>query len=155
MKKILYIMVGIVIICVITGLLVANAGYHRIDSGEGTIYGRLTKRDKDKVVVLVAGSGPTDMNGNSGTYDKRNDSLLMLSKELGREGISVFRYDKRTSGKSKNTFDITQIEFDDFVKDCTQVIRYLKDYGFDKVYIAGHSQGNQLYGINTIKSNQM
>ncbi len=73
----------------------------------------------------------------------RNDSLLLLAKGLAREGISTFRYDKRTAGKSAKTFDLeTQMEFNTFVHDCTAVINYLQQQGYKRVVVAGHSKGS-------------
>jgi len=90
----------------------------------------------------VAGSGPTDMNGNTPLVDGRNDSFLELAKKLKKKGITTFRYDKRTSGRSKETFENNDMNFNLFVDDCIASIKYLKKLGYKKVIVMGHSQGS-------------
>ena len=64
------------------------------------IYGSLIKSEKPNsfLVVIIAGSGPTDRDGNN--ISLKSDYLKMLADELGKKGISTYRYDKRGVGKS-------------------------------------------------------
>ena len=48
----------------------------------------------DVAVLIVAGSGPTDRNGNSG-QGLNSYAYKMLSDELIKGGVAVLRYDKR------------------------------------------------------------
>jgi len=50
------------------------------------------------VVILIAGSGPTDRNGNQSEME--NNSLKMIATELTKNGIASFRFDKRGVGQS-------------------------------------------------------
>jgi len=52
------------------------------------------------LVLIIAGAGPTDRNGNNFNVPGRTDSLLMLSRALATKGIASFRYDKRGSGEA-------------------------------------------------------
>ncbi len=143
MKKIYLIMLITILVAISVHIGLEFGGYHKIPVDGGTLYGRALGKDKDLVVLIVAGSGPTDMDGNSSLIPGRNDSLLLLAQGLAREGISTFRYDKRTAGKSSKTFDLKiQLEFDTFVRDCVAVINYLKDQGYKNVVVAGHSKGS-------------
>ena len=143
MKKIYLLMLIAVLAAVGVHIALEYGGYHKIPVEGGTLYGRAMGKNKDLVVLLVAGSGPTDMDGNTGLISGRNDSLLLLAKGLDGEGFSTFRYDKRTAGKSAKTFDLdVQMEFDTFVRDCVAVINYLKDQGYKNVVVAGHSKGS-------------
>ena len=54
--------------------------------------------EKTAVVLIIAGSGPTDRNGNNPMMT--NNSLKMLAKELQKNGIASVRYDKRGIGES-------------------------------------------------------
>ena len=66
-----------------------------------TIYGTLTKPtgvDTDNVVILVAGSGPTDRNWCSPLLPGTNGSAKLIAEELSRRGFITLRYDKRGSG---------------------------------------------------------
>jgi alpha-beta hydrolase superfamily lysophospholipase len=51
-------------------------------------------------VVLVAGSGPTDRNGNNPLIPVKVDVLKDIAQALGRAGIATLRYDKRGIGGS-------------------------------------------------------
>ncbi len=143
MKKIYLLMLIAVLVAVGVHIALEYGGYHKIPVEGGTLYGRAMGKDKDLVVLLVAGSGPTDMDGNTGLISGRNDSLLLLARGLAGEGFSTFRYDKRTAGRSAKTFDLdAQMEFSTFIRDCGAVINYLKDQGYKNVVVAGHSKGS-------------
>ncbi|MCF9009486.1 alpha/beta hydrolase, partial [Pseudomonas carnis] len=68
-----------------------------LDTGSGQLFGSLLLPQSDKpvpVVLIIAGSGPTDRNGNSAD-GARNDSLKRLAWVLARHNIASVRYDKR------------------------------------------------------------
>src|SRR4051812_42699174 len=68
----------------------------------GTVFGTLTlpsAKSPVPLVLVIAGSGPTDRDGNQGKM--RNNSLLALGDSLAKKGIATFRYDKRGVGASK------------------------------------------------------
>ena len=99
----------------------------------------------DVAVLIVAGSGPTDRNGNSGqalnTY-----AYKMLSDELVNGGVAVLRYDKRAIGRSilNDPTTIPNLVFDDFVDDAVRCVDYLRGEGFKRVIVAGHSEGGEI-----------
>ncbi len=131
------------IIAVAVHITIGFAGYQKIKVADGTLYGRAMGGDKELVVLLIAGSGPTDMDGNSPLLPGRNDSLLLLARGLAKEGISTFRYDKRAAGRSAETFDLENItEIETLIGDCVAVIDYLKEKGYKKIVLAGHSKGS-------------
>ena len=91
------------------------------------------------LVILIAGSGPTDRDGNQSFM--KNDMLKKLAEELTKNGLATFRYDKRVVKQLKTrTFD-KNIRFDDFVNDAKSVVSYFKPT-FSSIIIAGHSQGS-------------
>ena len=59
------------------------------------------------VVVIIAGSGPTDRNGNS-MMGIRPNSYAQLAWRLAERGIASLRYDKRVLPPTKGTVDITR-----------------------------------------------
>ena len=74
-----------------------------LNTATGNIHGKLMLPECDTpcpVVLIIAGSGPTDMNGNSIGTRMTNNSLLYLAQELAANGIASVRYDKRGIGKS-------------------------------------------------------
>ena len=124
-------------------------GNMEIETSDGTLYGSLEKAKghPGEVIVLIAGSGPTDRNGNSLVLSGRMDSFLQLSRALNKEGYSVFRYDKRTAGMSRDSFSKEkevfdqEMDFDDFVEDAILVVETMREIGYEKVHLIGHSQG--------------
>ena len=94
------------------------------------------------LVILIAGSGPTDRNGNQNMM--KNNSLRFLAEGLYQNGISTFRYDKRIVLQLQNrTLNEEQIRFDDFIEDAIAVVDHFKDdERFSAIYVAGHSQGS-------------
>ncbi len=99
----------------------------------------------DTAVLIVAGSGPTDRNGNSG-QGLNSYAYKMLSDDLVKGGVAVLRYDKRAIGRStlNDPTTIPNLVFNDFVDDAVRCIDYLRGEGFKKVVVAGHSEGGEI-----------
>lgn len=111
----------------------------------GTLYGTLTlpqKFKKGSVALLIAGSGPTDRNGNNVAME--NNSLKNLAHDLANKGIASLRYDKRGIGASKDAMTKEEdLRFDDLVNDAKSWISQLKkDKRFKKIVVIGHSEGS-------------
>ncbi|WP_299129325.1 alpha/beta hydrolase [uncultured Winogradskyella sp.] len=93
------------------------------------------------LAIIIAGSGPTDRNGNQNFL--KNNALKKLSERLAHKGIATFRYDKRIVKQIRQGRVDKTIMFDDFVKDAKDVLRYFKEKNaYSKVYLIGHSQGS-------------
>ncbi len=91
------------------------------------------------VALIVAGSGPTDRNGNSGAL--RSNMYAQLAWKLAEQGIASLRYDKRGLGSSSQVQPST-LTLDDFAADVTAGVRFLRaDRRFGPVVIIGHSEG--------------
>jgi len=111
----------------------------------GSIYGTLQVPDVHSpvpVVLIIAGSGPTDRNGNN--TQMQNNSLKMLADSLMSHGIASLRYDKRGIAASKEAGPAEgDLLFDTYVDDAAAWIRKLrKDPRFSAVIVAGHSEGS-------------
>lgn len=118
----------------------------RIECDWGAIYATLATPDDgvqpQTAIVIVAGSGPTDRNGNSAA-GMRPASYKMLSDELCRAGYAVLRYDKRAIGRSVYPAEkIADLTFDDYVDDAAACVDFLRGEGYAKVAAAGHSEGS-------------
>ncbi len=98
---------------------------------------------KVPVVLLIAGSGPTDRDGNNSTTLTGN-SYRMLADSLRDNGIACVRYDKRGIGESiKGVKSQEEIGFEDYINDAITFIDLLKkDSRFSGVIVAGHSEGS-------------
>ncbi|HXO84853.1 MAG TPA: alpha/beta hydrolase [Gemmatimonadales bacterium] len=96
------------------------------------------------VVVIIAGSGPTDRNGNS-MMGIRPNSYAQLAWGLAERGIASLRYDKRGLPGTKGTFDITHMTMADFAADARTAAESLsRDPRFSRVVFVGHSEGASL-----------
>jgi pimeloyl-ACP methyl ester carboxylesterase len=116
-----------------------------LSTPSGKIYGTLTLpkiKTKVPLVLIIAGSGPTDRNGNQEKLV--NNSLLALGDSLAKAGIASLRYDKRGIGASKAVAPSEQnLRFDDYVVDAVNwVKKFQHDQRFTNIYIAGHSEGS-------------
>lgn len=107
---------------------------------EGTLLLPNTQEEKPiPLVILIAGSGPTDRDGNQSFM--KNDALKKIAEALSQKGIATFRYDKRIVKQIRNQNIDKNISFDDFVIDARSVIGFFKSK-FETIIVAGHSQGS-------------
>lgn len=112
----------------------------------GKLYGTLLIPEKktDTVVLIIAGSGPTDRDGNSPLLAGKNDSLKMIAELLRDNNSASLRFDKRGVGKSAGSLlSEEDLTFEDMIDDAVSWIRYLRnERGFKKVIVLGHSEGS-------------
>lgn len=114
-----------------------------LETPTGTLFGTLmlpAGKPPFPVVLLIAGSGMTDRDGNSAGAGK-SDSLKLLAAGLAQNGIATLRYDKRSVGMSAparakiNSFDIQ-------ADDAASWVAWLgNDSRYRAVAIVGHSEG--------------
>ncbi|MDH3495625.1 MAG: lysophospholipase [Gemmatimonadota bacterium] len=93
------------------------------------------------IAILVAGSGPTDRNGNSAA-GLRTNTYAQLAWGLAERGVASLRYDKRVLPTAEGAVDMATLSFDDFADDvvgAAAAIRATDRYG--KIVVAGHSEG--------------
>ena len=124
-------------------------GYFELDqtlqTSTGELSGTLTVpilKGTFPVALIIAGSGPTDRNGNNAQM--KNNSLQMLAHELAAQGIASLRYDKRGIGKSASAMVSEELlRFENYVEDAKDWATQLKtDPRFNKLIIIGHSEGS-------------
>lgn len=110
----------------------------------GTLTVPRTATGRVPVAVIIAGSGPTDRNGNS-VLGIRPNSYAQLAWRLAERGIASLRYDKRVLPGTKGTVDIAKLSLDDFAADARAAAEALAhDPRFGKVFLLGHSEGAAL-----------
>ncbi len=110
----------------------------------GSLFQPFSSNQNSPVVLIIAGSGPTDRDGNSILLPGKNNSLLQLADSLAEYGIASLRYDKRGVGKSKPDTIMKEedITINDIVDDAEAMYNWLKKQGFSNIYVAGHSEGS-------------
>ncbi|MBF8723062.1 alpha/beta hydrolase [Pseudomonas guariconensis] len=116
-----------------------------LDTGQGVLHGSLLLPQEDTpppVVLIIAGSGPTDRNGNN-PASGRLDNLRRLALLLAGEHIASVRFDKRGVAASQPaTPDERDLSVERYVADVVAWGRKLKaDPRFGPLILLGHSEG--------------
>ncbi len=116
-----------------------------LTTASGELFGTLLLPKSETpvpVVLLIAGSGPTDRNGNN-PEGGNNDSLKLLAQTLAKNGIASLRYDKRGIAASRPaTPDERDLSVETYVQDAVHWSQQLKADGrFSTLTLVGHSEG--------------
>ena len=135
--------------CVLVLLLVL-ASFHEQEVTfmwrSDVLYGslRLPERSGGPVpgVLIIAGSGPTDRDGNSPLASGRIDNLKHFAEVLAEAGVASLRYDKIYSGK---TGPVSRtVSFEDYLEPAAAAYAYLRsrpEIDPERLMILGHSEG--------------
>ena len=112
------------------------------DLVSGTLYLPEKNNLQTNLVILIAGSGPTNRDGNQ--QGLTNNSLKMLCESLANTGTAAFSFDKRVIAQMKTgTIDESTLRFNDMIDDAKSVLSYFHlKKKYDKVIVAGHSEGS-------------
>ncbi|WP_369990381.1 alpha/beta hydrolase [Pseudomonas xanthosomatis] len=116
-----------------------------LDTGQGILHGSLLlplQATPPPVVLIIAGSGPTDRDGNN-PASGRIDNLKRLALLLAGEHIASVRFDKRGVAASQPaTPDERDLSVERYVADVVawgQKLRH--DPRFGPLILVGHSEG--------------
>lgn len=105
----------------------------------------LTAKRAKAAAIIIAGSGPTDRDGNSAMLPGKNNSLKYLAEALAKKGVTTLRYDKRMIGASASTaFVEADLRFDHFVDDAAALSDWLSERTGLPTILIGHSEGGQI-----------
>ncbi len=111
----------------------------------GTLHGALdlpAQKGPWPVVLIHAGSGPTDRDGNSAFT--KNDCLKLVGQALAAEGYACLRIDKRAIGKSAGAaVKEEELRVTTYSDDVILWVKWLRaDKRFGRVGFIGHSEGS-------------
>jgi fermentation-respiration switch protein FrsA (DUF1100 family) len=148
---------------VLTLVLFSNVGISqkekevKVKTENGKLYGTLLQpevKETVPVVLIIAGSGPTDRNGNSGLI--QTNTYKLMAEALLEKNIASLRFDKQGVGKSAETRkEEKDLVFEDLVSDVESWIALLKkNNDFSEIIIAGHSEGS-LIGILAAQNSEV
>jgi pimeloyl-ACP methyl ester carboxylesterase len=92
-------------------------------------------------VMLIAGSGPTDRDGNQ--PGMKTNAYKLLASELADRGIGSLRFDKRMIAASYHAGQREEdLRFETFVDDGVEWLKFLETQRFvRRVFVVGHSEG--------------
>lgn len=109
---------------------------------KGDLYTPKNGKSKKSLVILLAGSGPTNRNGNQ--IGMQNNSLKYLAEDLANGGYSVYTFDKRIIAQIiAGNVNESESRFDDLITDAISVAAYFKKTNqYNKFIFAGHSEGS-------------
>lgn len=98
---------------------------------------------KPPLVILHAGLGSADRDGNNYNVPGRHDALMQLADALAELGVASYRYDKRGSGMASWLVrSEAELSFQAWIDDLTEVAGALaKDARFSGVWLLGLNDG--------------
>lgn len=131
-------------------LLFAGSAYAaeraQISVPGGTLEGTLELPERSNscpVALILAGSGPTDRDGNNPLLGGENNCLKYLAESLAARGIASLRYDKRGVGRSAQAMTREEdLRFETYIEDAVAWGTELrKNARFTHLVVMGHSEG--------------
>lgn len=155
MKKVCFLVLAIFFVFKLSALAQTSSGltetpvtFKALSANlSGTLTTPANMSGKIPVVLIIAGTGPIDRDGNSEKLNIKANSYKLLAEALGKAGIASLRYDKRMVGQSQTRQKEDNLRFDDYVDDALGLINMLKDdKRFSKIIVLGHAEGS-LVGI--------
>ena len=117
-------------LCLVVGVWPVWAGERDVTIGEGKLHGTLAlpeAREPVPAVLMIAGSGPTDRDGNSAVPGVKPATLKLIAEGLAKAGIASLRFDKRGIAASASAIVSEQnLRFSTFVDDAVAWAEFLR-----------------------------
>ena len=101
----------------------------------------LNAGENKPIVLIIPGSGPTDLNGNNPLGVNAN-TYKLLAEALFENGVSSVRADKRGMFSSSQAGDPNDVTVDIYASDYSDwVATIIEKEGVSCIYLLGHSEG--------------
>lgn len=131
--------------CVVGGSVSAEERAVHLGAGDHALHGvysAMTERPARPAVLMLAGSGTPDRNGNA-LPALHTDAFRMMARAFDRANISSLRVDKRGAGESLLAAPPeAELTIDVYADDARNWIRWLAGQsGVSCVVVVGHSEG--------------
>lgn len=109
---------------------------------KGTLYLPNKVNKNTDLAIIIAGSGPTDRNGNQPHLE--NNSLKYLAESLAQNQIAAYAFDKRIIAQmAQGSLSEKDLSFEDFINDAKEIAQYFKTQKkYRKIILIGHSEGS-------------
>lgn len=126
-----------------------NVGHHKLHA----VLTTPVSTGISPLALIIAGSGPTDLDGNNPVM--KNNSLRLLSDALVAENIATLRFDKfGIAGSAVPGFNEADLTIDLYAEDVVALINQMHEKGFQDIYLLGHSEGS-LIGLLALQKVQV
>ena len=108
---------------------------------DATLRGTLRHPEHASQILIVhAGSGPTDRDGNQPAM--KNNSLRLLVEGLAADGIAVLAFDKRGAGQTGLSLDESELRPSTYINDLAAWVNWSRKKHPDlAIHLLGHSEG--------------
>ena len=110
---------------------------------ENELYGTWAEPEKGgsaAAILIIAGSGPVDRNGNGPKGKFQTNLYKDLAHFFTGLGFGTFRYDKRGTGKRSGSW--MDAGLSDLVHDAKRAVAFLKmQPNVERIIVCGHSEG--------------
>lgn len=132
-----------------------NSNELSINTPMGDVFGTLLSpkviKKNTPLVIIIAGSGNTDRDGNQ--PQMKNNSLKFIAEYLSSNGIATLRFDKRGIAKSTGTVKEADLRFEDYINDVVKWVELFKSQkSYSQIFIIGHSEGSLIGMVAAGKS---
>lgn len=131
----------------------------QLETPTGIIHGTLLEPEQATepvpVVLILAGSGPTDRNGNQ-LPARHSDTYRMIAEALQQNDIASVRFDKRGIGASSPAgMEESDMHFEHYIEDAVGWLeRVSQENKYSKIIVMGHSEGSLIGMLACIQSDK-
>lgn len=110
---------------------------------------------KSPIVLIVPGSGPTDLDGNNRMGVSAN-SYKLLAEGLAQKGISTIRIDKRGMFSSQAAGDPNAVTLDIYAQDYKDWAETITaQTGQSCIHMLGHSEGGMMVSAASVNNSDV